>query len=125
MRMPFSEFILNGDLKFSIAFMLFTLIAFYHFFKKLQAMKSTNNQLVTHYNSKINTASFWILISSLLSLLLGLMHSFYFIGKVGGIAPNMIFQGLSNTLITPVLGISLFMICKILAGVFNLKNGEV
>jgi len=126
MRMPFSEFILNGDLKFIIAFILFTLFAFYHFFRKLQVRKGEANQaLVEQHNLKINTASFWILILSVFSLLLGLMHSFYFIGKVGGIAPNIIFQGVSNALITPVLGISLFMLCKILSGVFNSKTAKI
>lgn len=123
MRMPFSEFILNGDLKFIIAFILFTFFAFYHFFKKLQVRKSEDNQaLVKQYNSKINAASFWILILSAFSLLLGLMHSFYFVGKVGGIAPNIIFQGVSNALVTPVLGIGLFIICKTLEGIFNPKS---
>jgi biopolymer transport protein ExbB/TolQ len=56
---------------------------------------------------------------SVLSLLLGLMHSFYFIGKAGGVAPNLIFQGVANALITPVLGLCLFMICKIFSSLFN------
>lgn len=114
--MPFSEFITNGDLKFIILFLVFSTIAIYSFFKKLQA---NNDTLIQQFNSKINSAAFWILISSVLSLLLGLMHSFYFIGKAGGIAPNLIFQGISYTLITPVLGVCLFIICKIFSGNFN------
>lgn len=120
MRMPFLEFITSGDLKFIIVFIIFSSIAMYHFFKKLQI--KDNPTLTKHHNSKINSAAFWILILSVLSLLLGLMHSFYFIGKTGGIAPNLIFQGISNALITPVLGICLFIICKILYGIFNSKT---
>jgi hypothetical protein len=123
MRMPFTEFITSGDLKFIIVFIIFSAVAIYHFFKKLQAIKSKeNHELVKYHNSKINISAFWILISSVLSLLLGLMHSFYFIGKAGGIMPNLIFQGVSYALITPVLGICLFIICKILSGTFNLKT---
>ncbi|WP_159025652.1 MotA/TolQ/ExbB proton channel family protein [Aquimarina sp. Aq78] len=120
MRMPFSEFITSGDLKFIVLFTICTAIAGYHFFKKLQTKKSQENQeLAKHHNLKIYNAAFWIGILSVLSLLLGLMHSFYFIGKTGGIAPELIFQGISNTLITPVLGICLFIICRILHGISN------
>ncbi|WP_131248750.1 hypothetical protein [Aquimarina atlantica] len=120
MRMPFLEFITSGDLKFIIAFCICTGIAGYHFFKKLQTKKEKGNQvLVKHHNQKISSAAFWVLILSVLSLLLGLMHSFYFIGKTGGIAPGLIFQGISNTLITPVLGICLYMVCRILHGISN------
>lgn len=126
MRMPFSEFITSGDLKFIIIFIIFSGVAIFHFIKKLQAKDQTENQSITrHHNSKISNASFWILISSLLSLLIGLMHSFYFIGKAGGISPNLIFQGVSYALITPVLGICLFMVCKILKGLFNIKTSKV
>jgi len=120
MRMPLSEFIISGDLKFIIVFVVFTSITIYHFIKKLQAKKRDESQELTIYhNAKINSATAWILISSILSLLLGLMHSFYFIGKAGGIAPNLIFQGVSYTLITPVLGICLYIVCKILGEIFN------
>jgi hypothetical protein len=120
--MPFTEFITNGDLKFIIVFIVFGAVAIYNFIKKIQARNKTENQsLIKYYNSKINSAAFWILISSLLSLLLGLIHSFYFIGRAGGIAPNLIFQGVSYVLITPVLGVCLFMICKIFKGIMNLK----
>lgn len=126
MRMPFIEFITNGDLKFLIVYSMFTVLAFYAFFKKLQAKNDNqDNTLETYYNAKINSAAFWILISGVLSLLLGLLHSFYFIGKAGGIAPNMIFQGISYTLITPVLGVCLFIICRILSSTFNLKTVNI
>lgn len=125
MRMPFTEFITNGDLKFIIVFIVFGAVAIYNFIKKIQARNKTENQsLIKYYNSKINSAAFWILISSLLSLLLGLIHSFYFIGRAGGIAPNLIFQGVSYVLITPVLGVCLFMICKIFKGIMNLKTSK-
>ena len=102
MRMPFIEFITSGDLKFIAAFIILTTVAVYHFFKKLQAKNSIENtELVKHHNSKISIAAFWIIILIVLSLLLGLMHSFYFIGKAGGIATNLIFKGVSHALITP------------------------
>jgi len=126
MRMPFIEFITGGDLKFILVFVIFTVVTIYHFIKKLKAKHKSNNlDLVAYHNLKIDNAAFWILISSVLSLLLGLMHSFYFIGKAGGIAPHLIFQGLSVALITPVLGIGLYIICKILNGTFNLKTIKV
>jgi hypothetical protein len=122
MRMPFSEFIANGDLKFIVVYIIFTTIAVVHFFKKIQVKKSEDRQLLTrHHNTKIKSAAFWILISSVLSLLLGFMHSFYFIGKAGGMAPNLIFQGVSNALITPTLGVCIYIICRILSGIFNFK----
>ena len=120
MRMPLAEFILSGDLKFIVAFIIFSAIAIFHFIKKVQAKKSEENQALAIYrNTKINSAAFWILILSALSLLLGLMHSFYFIGKAGGIAPGLIFMGVSYALITPVLGLGFYIICKILFGTFN------
>ena len=114
MRMPFSEFMSSGDLKFIIVFSIFLSLAIFNFIKKLKARKNQNTPLVNYYNLKIKTAGFWIIISSVLSLLLGLMHSFYSIGKAGGMAPNLIFQGVSYALITPVLGVCLFIIVNIL-----------
>jgi len=120
MRMPFLEFITSGDLKFILVFLVFISIASFHFIKKIQSQSDPAS--LERHNLKINSAAFWILISSVLSLLLGLMHSFYFIGKAGGIAPSLIFQGVSTALITPVLGISLFILCKIFSGLFNAKT---
>jgi len=114
MRMPFSEFMSSGDLKFIIVFSIFLSLAIFNFIKKLKARKNQNVSLENYYNLKIKTAGFWIIISSVLSLLLGLMHSFYSIGKAGGMAPNLIFQGVSYALITPVLGVCLFIIINIL-----------
>ncbi len=120
MRMPFSEFISSGDLKFLIVFAIFTVLAFIQFIKKIQSTKREPDAAqINKFNKKINNAAFWVLISSVLSLLLGFMHSFYFIGKAGGMAPGLIFQGVSYALITPVLGISLYMICKIFSSLFN------
>ena len=125
MRMPFIEFITNGDLKFIIAFVIFSVVAIYNFIIKIQLRNKTEKQsLIKHHNTKINNAAFWILILSTLSLLLGLMHSFYFIGKAGGVAPNLIFQGVSYALITPVLGLCLFIICKIFIGITSLKTSK-
>ncbi|WP_459210825.1 hypothetical protein [Aquimarina rhabdastrellae] len=119
MRMPFAEFITSGDLKFIVVYSIFVATAIFHFIKKI---KQKDHDIIKYHNSKIETAAFWILISSVLSLLLGLMHSFYFIGKANGIAPKLIFQGVSYALITPVLGISFFMIIKILKSIVNHKT---
>lgn len=120
MRMPFTEFIVSGDPKFVITFALFTGVAIYHFVQKLKTKKLPEHAPQFHFHkARMNTAAFWILVLSIFSLLLGLMHSFYFIGKAGGIAPPLIFQGISNALATPVLGITLYMIVKLLAGVLN------
>ncbi len=122
MRMPFFEFLTSGDLKFIIVFIIFSLIAIYYFIKKLQDQKSESQLLlIDQHNTKITNAANWILISSVLSLLLGLMHSFYFMGKAEGIATKLIYSGVSYALITPVLGVCLSMGCKILSGVFNPK----
>lgn len=123
--MPLSEFITSGDLKFILAFTIFTSVALYHFIKKIKLKKDDNAIIQLNYlNSKINTAITWMYILSGLSLLLGFMHSFYFIGEQGGMAPNLIFKGASYALITPVLGISGAIICKILSGTFNLKTNN-
>lgn len=120
--MPFLEFITSGDLKFVLVFIVFLGVAIFHFIKKSQASKNADSidQIKLH-NGKINKAASWVLILSVLSLLLGLMHSLYFIAKAGGVAPQLIFQGLANTLITPVLGIFFFIVCKILASNFGPK----
>ena len=117
MRMPLVEFLISGDPKFIVVFIIFIAIAIFHFIKKLK--NKPDVALVGYHNAKIDNASFWILISSVLSLLLGFMHSFYFIGKAGGIAPHLIFNGVSYALITPVLGIIVFIISKILRGIYN------
>ncbi len=120
MRMPFIEFITQGDVKFVILFIGLLVFAFYHFIKKIKHKnKEEYEKVINYHNVKIKHAAHWILIASVLSLLLGLMHSFYFIGKGGGIAPHLIFQGVSYALITPVLGVSLFIICKFLTQIFN------
>ena len=122
MRMPFTEFIVSGDPKFVITFALFTGVAIYHFIQQLKIRKLPEYESQFNFNkNRMNTAAFWILILSVFSLLLGLMHSFYFIGKAGGIAPALIFQGISNALATPVLGIVLYGIVKLLAGILNPK----
>lgn len=123
MRMPFTEFILSGDPKFVITFVLFTGVAIYHFVQQLKTKKLPENESRFNFHTaRMNTAAFWILLLSVFSLLLGLMHSFYFIGKAGGIAPLLIFQGIANALATPVLGIALYAVVKLLAGILNPKS---
>ncbi len=120
--MPFTEFILSGDVKFIVTYVIFSAVAFYHFFKKVQARKNSESlDAVQKHNKKITVAGGWILTLSGFSLLLGLMHSFYFIGKAGGVAPHLIFQGVSNALITLVFGMVLFMVSRLLKGVYNVQ----
>ena len=121
--MPFSEFISSGDLKFIIVFILLTGMAVFHFIKKLQTFKNQPDpEAVAFRNSKINVFSIVILILSMLSLLLGLMHSFYVIGEAGGVSPAIMYKGISYTFITPALGLVLYLVCRILKEVSNTKT---
>ena len=110
MRMPFTEFLTNGDLKFVIILYAFLITAIIYFIKK-----TANKSEQKSYNLKINKLVNWSLFISIFSLLLGLMHSFYFIAKAKGIANHLLFGGLSNVIITPVLGVAIAMIIKLLA----------
>lgn len=110
MRMPLLDFLTNGDLKFVIILYTFLIAAIILFFKK---MKQREHQEI--YNLKIKKLISWSLLISVLSLFLGLLHSFYFVSKTGGVANNMLFGGLSNMLITPTLGIIITIIIKLLA----------
>ena len=117
MRMPFMEFIANGDLKFMIAILALMVLAILHFIRKI---KNKENQL--EFNKKLKRLSNWSLILAVCALFLGLMHSFYFISKAGGIAPNLLFQGLANTLIAPVFGTIVCIVISLLAIPF--KKGK-
>ncbi|WBX70800.1 hypothetical protein [Tenacibaculum retecalamus] len=110
MRMPLLDFLANGDLKFVIVLYIFLIASFVFFFKK---MKEKENQ--DFYNLKIKKLVTWSLLISFFSLLLGLLHSFYFVSKAGGIANNLLFGGLANMLITPTLGVVIAMIIKLLS----------
>jgi uncharacterized protein YacL len=109
MRMPLSDFLLNGDLKFIIILYIFLILAVVLFVKKL---KTKENQ--DYYNSKINKLGNWSLLLAVFSLLLGMLHSFYFISKTKGIATSLLFGGLSNMLITPTLGVVIAIVVKLL-----------
>ena len=110
MRMPLSEFLANGDLKFVIILFLFLSISIYYFIKKI-----IKKDQQVHLNSKMNKLVTWSLFIGILSLMLGLLHSFYFISKVNGIANNLLFGGLANVIITPTLGVVNAMIIKLLS----------
>ncbi len=110
MRMPLSEFLTNGDLKFVIILFIFLFTSIYYFIKK-----NKNKEHQEILNLKMNKLVIWCLYLSVFSLLLGLLHSFYFISKVQGVANNLLFGGLSNVLITPTLGIVIAMIIKLLS----------
>jgi len=117
MRMPFIEFITSGDLKFMLTILILLVIAVIQFFKKI---KDKENQL--KFNTKLIKLSNWSFILAIFTLFLGLMHSLYFISKAGGIAPNLLFHGLANTLIAPVFGIAVCLIIRILAISFKKTN---
>ena len=117
MRMPFIEFLSNGDLKFVVVLYAFLIAAVLFFIKKLK-----NKEAQETYNFKINKLVNWSLLISGVSLLLGLLHSFYFISKANGIATPLLFGGLSNMLITPVLGLFIAMIIKLLATPLSSKK---
>ena len=117
MRMPFTEFLTNGDLKFVLILYAFLIAAVIFFVKK-----NANRNLQKNYNLKINKLVNWSLLIAVFSFLLGLMHSFYFISKAKGIANHLLFAGLSNVIITPVLGIAIAMLIKLLATPLKEKN---
>jgi hypothetical protein len=117
MRMPFTEFLANGDLKFVLLLYAFLIAAIIYFVKKRTSKKQQEL-----YNLKINKLVNWSLYITVFSLLLGLLHSFYFISKAKGIANHLLFGGLSNVMITPVLGIAIAMIIKLLATPLKEKN---
>ena len=123
MRMPFTEFITGGDLKFMIALTLLAILVIAQFIKKVKAnrAKESDSMAIEGINLKMDKVIFWIPVLSLFSFLLGLLHSFYFISKIGGAAPALIFQGIAFTLVTPVYGLVIFMLCKIMKGLFNAK----
>lgn len=123
MRMPLIQFLTGGDLKFLIAFLLFFGYIGYHFIQKLKAGKqNASPEQIAAYEARMRGGAFWILILSILYLLVGLLHGFYHIGNAGGMPPNMIFKGFSNTLITPIFGLALYIISKALSGLSSLKT---
>ena len=120
MRMPFLEFLMGGDPKFMIVLVAILVTSTIHFTKKLMRKKEGNETTISlERNAKLNKLVFWSLLVSVFSLLLGFMHSFYFIGKAGGIAPHLMYQGVSRALITPVFGVSVAIITKIFTHIAN------
>jgi hypothetical protein len=114
MRMPFTEFIASGDLKFMLAILAVFIISLIDFFKKI---KDREHQL--KYNQKLEKLSKWALILGVFALLLGLMHSLYFISMAGGINPKLLYRGLANTLIAPVFGFAVCVVIKLLSTPFK------
>lgn len=119
MRMPLIDFLTNGDLKFVITLVTFFGISVYYFFQKI---KNKENQNL--YNQKINKLVTWSLMISVFSLLLGLLHSFYFISKANGIGNHLLFAGLANVIITPTLGVVVAMLNKLLATPIKLEKHD-
>ncbi len=124
--MPLTEFLTSGDLKFVIAITAVAVFAIVYCFKKRKAAEAGAGagagDVAAAIGRRIKSLHHWILILSTLSLLLGLMHSFYFIGKAGGVATNLLFQGVSFVLVTPVYGIVLYMISRLISHVVEAKT---
>ncbi len=119
MRMPLIDFLTNGDLKFVLILITFFGLSLFYFFQKIKNKENQN-----YYNQKINKLVIWSIFISIFSLLLGLLHSFYFISKANGIANNLLFAGLANVIITPTLGVVIAMINKLLATPIKEKNND-
>lgn len=117
MRMPLSDFLTNGDLKFVIILFALLITALIYFLKKLKEKEKQEA-----YNLKIKKLVSWSLLLGSFSLLLGLLHSFYFLSKANGVANNLLFGGLSNMLITPTLAVIIAIIIKLLATPITSKN---
>lgn len=109
--MPLMDFLMGGDPKFMIANTLLFIIVMVQIIKRRKAVESL---VIDKANKLLTQLSFTIVMLSVISLLLGLLHSFYFIGSVSGIAPGLLFNGLSRTLISPTYGLMLFMLSKLL-----------
>lgn len=117
MRMPLSEFLSSGDPKFVIVLVVFLITGIIFF-----AKKRTHKEVQDAYNIKLNKLVSWSLMVSCFSLLVGLLHSFYFIAQSKGIAAPLLFGGLANVLVTPILGIVIAMVIKLLATPLKTKS---
>lgn len=117
MRMPISHFLTSGDLKFVVVLLALLAAAIFYFTRKLQ-----QKQVQEVYNAKIKKMAYWSLLISVFSLLLGLMHSFYFISVSKSVAPHLLFGGLANVLITPILGLVFAMIIRLLSTPVSAKS---
>lgn len=118
MRMPLMEFLTGGDPKFMI---VNTLLFIAVLVQLIRRKKAEDNLLMEKLTRQLGQLSFTIAILSLLSLLLGLLHSFYFIGQASGIAIGLLYTGMSYTLISPTYGLILFLISKLLIAFFTPK----
>lgn len=111
MRMPLMDFLLGGDPKFMIAITILFVIVLVQFIRR---RKEEDHLMIDRINKRIGHLSIVMIMLSVISLLLGLLHSFYFMGAVSGIAPNLMFSGISRMLITPTYGLILFTLCRLL-----------
>ncbi len=109
---------MGGDPKFMIANTFLFIIVIVQVVKRRGAGE---NAVIDKLNKQLSHLSFTIMMLSLLSLLLGLLHSFYFIGEATGIAHDLLFKGLSRTLISPTYGLILFTVSRLLMAFFTPK----
>lgn len=111
--MPLMDFLTGGDPKFMIVNSLLFIAVLVQVIRR---KKTEDNLLIDKLSKQLGQLSFTIVMLSLLSLLLGLLHSFYFIGQANGIATGLLYSGMSYTLISPTYGLILFLISKLLIG---------
>lgn len=116
--MPLMDFLTGGDPKFMICNTILFIIVIVQIIKRRRAEDSF---VIDRLNKQLGHLSFTIIMLSMLSLLLGLLHSFYFIGAANGIASGLLFSGISQTLISPTYGLILFTISKLLMAFFTPK----
>lgn len=113
MRMPFLEFITGGDLKFILAYVVVLGLFVFRLLKQSSADADLQ---------RARRTVLWFLPLSGFTLLLGLMHSFYFLGQTGGAAPGLIYAGVARALITPVLGMALYILCQLILALVSTKK---
>lgn len=113
MRMPLMQFMGGGDPKFMIAITLLFIALLVQLIRKRKLKHvDTELQAVAKIDRQMANLSFTILMLSAVSLLLGFLHSFYFIGQQEGINPKLLYSGVSRTLISPTYGLIIFTISK-------------
>lgn len=115
MRMPFMEFIGGGDPKFMIALTLLFAVVVVQIIRK-RKLKSESAEIasIQKIDRQVGHLTFAMIMLSVVSLLLGFLHSFYFMGEVTSIAPKLMFNGVSRALISPTYGVILYTISRLL-----------
>jgi hypothetical protein len=124
--MPLMEFIGGGDPKFMISITVLFIALLVQLVRRRQPKSGEGDIASLHkLDRQLGNLSFAILMLSALSLLLGFLHSFYFMGQVESVNPRLLYAGVSRTLITPVYGLILFTAGKLLIAMLIDKLNSV